>query len=178
MKSASQLDNLILDVVSCLKDPNGSSKSAITMYIEETHTTPPNFRRLLSSKLESLTTSGKLVKIRHNYMLNGKCKLLGVSPKSNAAEHEGLLKPSRKCNQKLTTLFPPMHEVGRLMLKSLCMVEERLHQNLLANANANTDLASMNPPMQRLEKRQYEIVSGKTVFSWSMAWERCLKPSK
>ncbi|XP_057824955.2 telomere repeat-binding factor 1 [Cryptomeria japonica] len=70
-KSTSRLDNLILDAVSCLKDPNGSSKSAIAMYIEETHTAPPNFRRLLSSKLKSLTASGKLVKIRHNYMLNG-----------------------------------------------------------------------------------------------------------
>ncbi|GLJ33697.1 hypothetical protein SUGI_0677370 [Cryptomeria japonica] len=87
-KSASWLDNLILDVVSCLKDPNGSTKSVIAMYIEETHTTPPNFRRLLSSKLEYLTRSGKSVKIRHNYMLNGKCKLLGVPTKSNIAKHE------------------------------------------------------------------------------------------
>lgn len=32
-------------------------------YMQETHTAPPNFRRLLSSKLKSLTASGKLVKV-------------------------------------------------------------------------------------------------------------------
>ncbi|KAH9288123.1 hypothetical protein KI387_032240, partial [Taxus chinensis] len=78
-----RLDNLILDSISCLKDPNGSSKSTIAMYIEERHAAPPNFRRLLSSKLKSLTACGKLVKIRQNYMLNGRFPLSEEkSPKS------------------------------------------------------------------------------------------------
>lgn len=67
----SRLDKLILDAVSTLKEPNGSSKSAIATYIEENQYPPPNFRRMLSSKLKSLVISEKLVKIRQNYMISG-----------------------------------------------------------------------------------------------------------
>lgn len=70
-RSISRLDKLILDAVSTLKEPNGSNKSAIATYIEENQYPPPNFRRMLSSKLKSLVICGKLVKIRQNYMING-----------------------------------------------------------------------------------------------------------
>lgn len=70
-RSISRLDKLILDAVSTLKEPNGSNKSAIATYIEENQYPPPNFRRMLSSKLKSLVICGKLVKIRQNYMISG-----------------------------------------------------------------------------------------------------------
>jgi len=70
-RSISRLDKLILDAVFTLKEPNGSNKSAIATYIEENQYPPPNFRRMLSSKLKSLVICGKLVKIRQNYVING-----------------------------------------------------------------------------------------------------------
>ncbi|CAM6079615.1 unnamed protein product [Sphagnum tenellum] len=57
-------DDLVLEAVLGLKEPYGSSNAAIANFIEERHPVPSNFRRLLTTKLKSLTLSGKLVKVR------------------------------------------------------------------------------------------------------------------
>eukprot|EP00252_Welwitschia_mirabilis_P027488 TRINITY_DN9438_c0_g1_i2.p1 TRINITY_DN9438_c0_g1~~TRINITY_DN9438_c0_g1_i2.p1 ORF type:complete len:303 (+),score=100.14 TRINITY_DN9438_c0_g1_i2:347-1255(+) len=67
--TGSRLERLIFDALSSLKEPNGSSKSTIAAYIEENYRAPANFRRLLSTKLRSLASSGRLSKIRQNYKL-------------------------------------------------------------------------------------------------------------
>ncbi|XP_068659487.1 single myb histone 6-like isoform X1 [Aristolochia californica] len=68
-KSISRLDNLILEAITSLKEPSGSNKTAIAVYIEEQYGAPPNFKSLLSSKLKGLTASGKLIKVKRKYRI-------------------------------------------------------------------------------------------------------------
>ncbi|KAH9545773.1 hypothetical protein CY35_12G064000 [Sphagnum magellanicum] len=63
-------DDLVLEAVLGLKEPYGSSNATIANFIEERYPVPSNFRRLLTTKLKSLTLSGKLVKVRQNYKIN------------------------------------------------------------------------------------------------------------
>ncbi|CAL9193791.1 unnamed protein product [Musa hybrid cultivar] len=83
-RSFSRLDNLILEAITNLKEPTGSNKTTISMYIEDQYWPPSDFTPLLSAKLKALTASGRLIKVvKHNYriaptsaFLNGKTSKL------------------------------------------------------------------------------------------------------
>ncbi|KAK4777571.1 hypothetical protein SAY87_017758 [Trapa incisa] len=68
-RSIVRLDNLILEAISTLKEPGGSSRTTIATFIEEQYWAPPNFERLLSAKLKHLTDVGKLLKVKRNYRI-------------------------------------------------------------------------------------------------------------
>ncbi|KAK4270769.1 hypothetical protein QN277_019541 [Acacia crassicarpa] len=64
-----RLDNLIMEAIASLREPGGSNKTNIAAYIEDQYGAPPDFRRLLSTKLKSLTASGKLIKVKRKYRI-------------------------------------------------------------------------------------------------------------
>lgn len=68
-KPLSRLDDLILEAIAKLKEPRGSSRNAISSYIEERCVAPPNFERLLAANLKALTEKGKLIKVKHHYRI-------------------------------------------------------------------------------------------------------------
>ncbi|KAI3524754.1 hypothetical protein L1887_03418 [Cichorium endivia] len=68
-KTASKYNAMIYEALSTLKDANGSDTSAIVSFIEKRHEVPPNFRRLLSSRLRRLVAQDKLEKVQNCYRL-------------------------------------------------------------------------------------------------------------
>ncbi|KAG7592018.1 SANT/Myb domain [Arabidopsis thaliana x Arabidopsis arenosa] len=65
-KNAPRYDGMIFEALSALTDANGSDVSAIFNFIEQQrHEVPPNFRRILSSRLRRLAAQGKLEKVSH-----------------------------------------------------------------------------------------------------------------
>ncbi|XP_022843786.1 single myb histone 1-like isoform X2 [Olea europaea var. sylvestris] len=68
-KQISRLDDLILEAVSKLKEPRGSSRLAIAQYIEEQHSVPQDFERILTTNLKHLTDNGRLIKVKHQYRI-------------------------------------------------------------------------------------------------------------
>ncbi|RRT74327.1 hypothetical protein B296_00032474, partial [Ensete ventricosum] len=68
-----RLDDLILEAISNLKEPTGSNKTAITLYMEvlpfpfllliRDHSWPPTDSKQLSAKLKALTACGRLIKV-------------------------------------------------------------------------------------------------------------------
>lgn len=69
-KTYTRLDNLILEAITTLKEPKGSERNAIAMYIEERYRAPPNFSKLLASKLKFLSSNGQLSKVKHRYKIS------------------------------------------------------------------------------------------------------------
>lgn len=67
--SIARLDDLIMEAITSLKERTGSNKTSIATFIEENYWAPPNFKRLLSSKLKFLTGSGKLIKVKRKYRI-------------------------------------------------------------------------------------------------------------
>ncbi|XP_010471305.1 PREDICTED: telomere repeat-binding factor 5 [Camelina sativa] len=62
-KNAPRYDGMIFEALSALADGNGSDVSSIFHFIEPRHEVPPNFRRVLSSRLRRLASQSKLVKV-------------------------------------------------------------------------------------------------------------------
>ncbi|XP_061365584.1 telomere repeat-binding factor 2-like [Gastrolobium bilobum] len=63
------LDNHVLQAIVNMKEPRGSDKAAIASYIEEKYRSPPNLRKLLSSKLKHMVASGKIIKEKHKFKI-------------------------------------------------------------------------------------------------------------
>ncbi|PIA64263.1 hypothetical protein AQUCO_00100028v1 [Aquilegia coerulea] len=62
-------NTMIFDAITGLKDPTGSDIGAIMNFIEAKQVVPPNFRRVLSSKLRRLVSQDKLEKVQNNYKI-------------------------------------------------------------------------------------------------------------
>ncbi|KAE9449609.1 hypothetical protein C3L33_18498, partial [Rhododendron williamsianum] len=62
-KPISCLDTLILEAITKLKEPRGSSRATIALYIQEHYLAPENLERLLAVSLKLLTENGKLIKL-------------------------------------------------------------------------------------------------------------------
>ncbi|CAL0334483.1 unnamed protein product [Lupinus luteus] len=68
-RSIVRLDNLIIEAITTLKENGGSNKTTIASFIEDQYWAPPDFKRLLSSKLKFLTASGTLIKVKRRYRI-------------------------------------------------------------------------------------------------------------
>ncbi|KAF5748463.1 telomere repeat-binding factor 4 [Tripterygium wilfordii] len=84
-KDASRYNALIFEALSSLNEPNGSGISAIISYIEQRQEVPPNFRRLLSSRLRRMVAQEKLVKVENGYKLKN-ASFGGKTPGINLKE--------------------------------------------------------------------------------------------
>ncbi|KAL2513489.1 Telomere repeat-binding factor 1 [Forsythia ovata] len=63
------LDNLIVEVINNLRESGGSNKTTMAAYIKNQYWAPPNFKRILSTKLKHLAATGKLIKVKRKYRL-------------------------------------------------------------------------------------------------------------
>ncbi|XP_023543133.1 telomere repeat-binding factor 2-like isoform X2 [Cucurbita pepo subsp. pepo] len=72
-----RLDRLISEAINNLKEPRGSDRAAIALYIEEHYWAPPNLKKLLSTKLKHMTANGKLIKVKHKYRIAPNSALSG-----------------------------------------------------------------------------------------------------
>ncbi|KAL8149193.1 single myb histone 4-like [Apium graveolens] len=67
VKTSSKYDYMIYDALNNLNHPNGSDATAIVSFIEQKQEVPPNFRRLLVSRLRRLVVQEKLEKVHNCY---------------------------------------------------------------------------------------------------------------
>ncbi|KAL5755658.1 hypothetical protein ACOSP7_020056 [Xanthoceras sorbifolium] len=80
VKNGPRYNAMIFEAISTIKDTNGSDISSIVNYIEERHEAPPNFRRLLSSRLRRLVSQGKLEKVQNCYKIRKDTSLGAKTP--------------------------------------------------------------------------------------------------
>ncbi|XP_020592412.1 telomere repeat-binding factor 1 [Phalaenopsis equestris] len=100
-KLVSKIDSLIFEAITNLKEPGGSNKTAITMYIEDQYSAPPNLKKLLSGKLKALTANGKLSKVKRRYRIaQTSAQSEHRRTKSKALLPEGRQKESSRVDNK------------------------------------------------------------------------------
>nr|QSD99734.1 MYB family transcription factor [Melilotus albus] len=68
-RSLVRLDNLIMEAISSMNELGGSNKTTIASFIEDRYRAPAELKKLLSAKLEYLTSSGKLIKVKCRYRI-------------------------------------------------------------------------------------------------------------
>ncbi|CAH8351414.1 unnamed protein product [Eruca vesicaria subsp. sativa] len=81
-KSITSLDKIILEAITNLKEPRGSDRTSIFMYIEENFKTPGNMKRHVAVRLKHLSSNGPLVKIKHKYRFSTNYTSAGARHKS------------------------------------------------------------------------------------------------
>ncbi|RZC66309.1 hypothetical protein C5167_009995 [Papaver somniferum] len=57
------------EAISSLNEPTGSNKTTIGIFIEDQYDAPPNFKKILSAKLKSMTANKKLIKVKRKYRI-------------------------------------------------------------------------------------------------------------
>ncbi|CAN8251460.1 unnamed protein product [Cochlearia groenlandica] len=88
-RSITSLDKIILEAITNLKEPRGSDRTSIFLYIEENFTMPPNMKRHVAVRLKLLSSNGPLVKIKHKYRFSTNFVSVGAREKSPQLFLEG-----------------------------------------------------------------------------------------
>ncbi|XP_010550307.1 PREDICTED: telomere repeat-binding factor 2-like isoform X1 [Tarenaya hassleriana] len=68
-RSITSLDKIILEALANLKEPRGSDRTSIFLYIEDNFRTPLNVQRHVAVRLKHLTSIGTLIKTKHIYRI-------------------------------------------------------------------------------------------------------------
>ncbi|KAG6394264.1 hypothetical protein SASPL_144847 [Salvia splendens] len=68
-KNISRMDDVILEAITKLKEPRGSSRPAIMQYVEENYSALPELERTLAANLKILTENGRLIKVKNQYRI-------------------------------------------------------------------------------------------------------------
>ncbi|CAM8949878.1 unnamed protein product [Rhodiola kirilowii] len=89
-KNAFKYTDIIVEAISAA--PNGLEIGAIFAFIEKKQEVPPNFRRVLSSKLRRLVTQGKLDKVQNCYIIKRDTSALpeAKTPSVTAQRHTAM----------------------------------------------------------------------------------------
>ncbi|XP_002525279.2 telomere repeat-binding factor 2 [Ricinus communis] len=112
-----RLDNLILEAITTLREPSGSDRPSIALYIEEKYWAPPNLMKLLAGKLKLLTASGKLIKVKHKYRIAPSSAVSEGRRSSPLVRIEGKQKDSpksEKSNTKILTKSQVDQELSKI----------------------------------------------------------------
>ncbi|XP_020586653.1 single myb histone 6-like [Phalaenopsis equestris] len=94
-RSVFKMDDFIIEAITCLKEPKGSNKTSIAMYIEDQYMTPTDFKLLLSVKLKEMTERGKLIKVKRKYRIAPSLAIM-EGRELKASHHEGRQKENLK----------------------------------------------------------------------------------
>lgn len=136
-KTYTRLDNLILEAITTLQEPKGCDRNAIAMYIEERFWAPPNFSKLLSSKLKFMASNGQLIKVKHRYRISESLPYSETRKDLLDSKYKDHAKPESK-ELKIFTRSEVVAELGKM--KSLSPHEAA---SAAARAVAEAEVAIM-----------------------------------
>ncbi|XP_010559167.1 PREDICTED: telomere repeat-binding factor 2-like [Tarenaya hassleriana] len=88
-RSITSLDKIILEAITSLKEPRGSDRTSIFLYIEDNFRTPPNMKRHVAVRLKHLTSIGTLIKTKHKYRIASGSVTTGARQRSPQLLLEG-----------------------------------------------------------------------------------------
>ncbi|OMO56464.1 hypothetical protein CCACVL1_26534 [Corchorus capsularis] len=170
-KPFSRLDNIILEAITSLKEPGGSDRASIAVYIEEKYAAPLNLKKLLATKLKLLVANGTLIKIKHKYR---------IAPRSTVTEArrsplpllEGRLKDSSKPEKKVIRILTRTQVDADLSKMRSLTAEEAAAAAARAVAEAEVAIAEAAQAAREAEAAEAEAEAAKI---FAKAAEKALK---
>ncbi|KAG8478441.1 hypothetical protein CXB51_028267 [Gossypium anomalum] len=187
-KLISRLDNILLEAITSLKEPAGSDRASIAVYIEEKYATPPNLRKLLATKLKLLVANGTLIKKclgdtfaidvpENNIKVKHKYK---VAPRSTISEArkspllllEGRPKDSSKAKKKGINILTKTQVNADLLKMRSMTAEEAAAAAAQAVAEAEVAIAEAEKAAREADVAEAEAEAAKI---FAKAAEKALK---
>lgn len=104
-KKISRLDDTILEAITKLKEPRGSSRLAISQYIEDHYSIPSDFERTMVANLKILTENGRLIKVKHQYRIAPKSISFALPKEPPLLLENGSKNPSQNAERNGVVLL-------------------------------------------------------------------------
>ncbi|XP_022751195.1 telomere repeat-binding factor 2-like isoform X3 [Durio zibethinus] len=169
-KPISRLDNILLGAITSLKEPGGSDRASIAVYIEEKYAAPPNLKKLLATKLKLLVANGTLIKAKHKYR---------IAPRSTISEArspllplEGRQKGSSKAEKKGVNILTKTQVDAELSKMRSMAAEEAAAAAARAVAEAEFAIAEAEKAAREADTAEAEAEAAKI---FAKAVEKALK---
>ncbi|KAF7130589.1 hypothetical protein RHSIM_Rhsim10G0099200 [Rhododendron simsii] len=148
------LDTLILEAITKLKEPRGSSRATIALYIQEHYLAPENLERLLAVSLKLLTENGKLIKIKHQYRIAPPSTLSNAKKDSPLLFLEGKHKSSSKVEKDGIQILTKSQIDAELEKMKGMTAQEAAAAAAQAVAEAETAIAEAEEAAREAEKAE------------------------
>ncbi|CAL5369370.1 unnamed protein product [Camellia sinensis] len=167
-----KLDNLILEAITNLKEPRGSSRAAIAMYIEKQYSAPPNLERLLAATLKLLTENGKLIKVKHQYRIAPTSKHSDVKKDSSPSLLDGKQKNILKVENEIK--IPTKSQIDAELEKMKTMTaHEAAAAAAQAVAEAEAAIAEAEEAAREAEQAEAEAEAAQLFAEEAMKALKC-----
>ncbi|KAK9726110.1 hypothetical protein RND81_05G191000 [Saponaria officinalis] len=172
-KTYTRLDNVIMEAITTLKEPKGSDKNAIAMYIEERYQTPPNFIIRLNSKLKALAANGQLLKVKHKYRIT--TNLPSSEPARRSPSDNSKLMDRPKSQRKELKIFTrPQVDEDLEKMKSMS-AQAAAAAAAQAVAEAEAAIAEAEKAAREAEAAEAEAEAARAFAEAAMKALRCQK---
>ncbi|XP_057491691.1 telomere repeat-binding factor 1-like [Actinidia eriantha] len=172
-KPIPRLDNLILEAITNLKEPRGSSRAAIAIYIEERYLAPENLERLLAATLKLLTENGKLVKVKHQFRIAPPSIHTDVKKDSSPSLLEGKQKNSPKVDKNEIKILSKSQIDAELEKMKGMTAQEAAAAAALAVAEAEAAIAEAEEAAREAEKAEAEAEAAQLFAEAAMKALKC-----
>ncbi|KAK8973864.1 hypothetical protein V6N11_013021 [Hibiscus sabdariffa] len=154
------LENILLEAITSLREPGGSDRASIALYIEEKYAALPNLKKLLATKLKLLVANGTLTKVKHKYR---------IAPHSTISEArrtpllalEGRQKDSSKAEKKGISLLTKTQVDAELSKMKSMTAEEAAAAAARAVAEAEVAIAEAEKAAREAEAAEAEAEAAK-----------------
>ncbi|PON39503.1 Telomeric repeat-binding factor [Parasponia andersonii] len=159
-------NTVIFEALSTLKEPNGSDTSAILSFIEQRHEVPPNFRRVLSTRLRRLVAQDKIEKIQNCYKMKSDADA-SFGTKTPAPKQGSQPRPSQTAVHR-TTSTDVVDEAAVAAAYKIAEAENRsfVAAEAVKEAERISEMAEDSESILQLAKEIFEKCSqGETVLA-------------
>ncbi|KAL9227963.1 hypothetical protein vseg_003592 [Gypsophila vaccaria] len=171
-KTYTRLDNVIMEAIITLKEPKGSDRNAVAMYIEERYQTPPNFSVRLNSKLKSLTANGQILKVKHKYRIA--TNLPSSEPARKSSSDDKLMDRPKSQRKELKIFTRPQVDENLEKMKSMS-AEAAAAAAAQAVAEAEAAIAEAEKAAREAEAAEAEADAARVFAEAAMKALRCQK---
>ncbi|KAA8541665.1 hypothetical protein F0562_022817 [Nyssa sinensis] len=161
--AAPRYNAMIFEALSTIKDSSGLDISALVSFIEQRHEVPPNFRRLLSSKLRRLVLQGKLEKVQNCYKIKTDTTLGAKTPTPKQKE----IRPRPSQNSGLIISLETVKEAAMTAAYKIAEAENKsfVAAEAVKEAERVAKMEEDSKSLLQLAKEIYEQCNTDNTFS-------------
>ncbi|KAE8707016.1 Telomere repeat-binding factor 3 [Hibiscus syriacus] len=153
--SISRLENILLEAITSLREPGGSDRASIALYIEEKYASQPNLKKLLATKLKLLVANGTLTKVKHKYRI-APHSTISEARKTPLLALEGRQKDSTKAEKDINNILTKTQVDAELSRMKSMTAEEAAAAAAQAVAEAEVAIAEAEKAAREAEAAEAE----------------------
>ncbi|KAL6530028.1 hypothetical protein OROMI_028673 [Orobanche minor] len=155
-KPISRVDDVIVEAITKLKEPRGSSRHAIQNYIGDHYSIPPDFEATLAAHLKILMENGRLIKVKHQYRVAPRSVSFSVGKEPLLLEYGATKESSSEAEKNdFVMLTKAMIDAELEKMKSMS-AEEAAKAAAKAVAEAEAAIAEAEAAAREAEEAEAE----------------------